>query len=83
MFKVIDTLPERQKTAFTLSFVEELPRQEVADIMDISLRAVESMLQRGKGILRNKLENLYPIEGNANNCCQTIGCLIKTAKRGG
>ena len=60
LFKVIDTLPESQKTAFILSFVEELPRQEVADIMEISLKAVESLLQRAKGSLRNKLEDLYP-----------------------
>lgn len=60
LFKVIDTLPDSQKTAFILSFVEELPRQEVADIMEVSLKAVESLLQRGKKNLRGKLENLYP-----------------------
>ncbi len=60
LFKVIDTLPDSQKTAFILSFVEELPRQEIADIMDISLKAVESLIQRAKKNLREKLENLYP-----------------------
>lgn len=60
LFKVIDTLPDAQKTAFILSFVEDLPRQEVADIMEVSLKAVESLLQRGKKNLRAKLENLYP-----------------------
>lgn len=60
LFKLIDTLPESQKVAIILSFVEELPRQEVADIMEISLKAVESLLQRAKGSLRKKLENPYP-----------------------
>jgi len=60
LFKVIDTLPDSQKTAFILSFIEELPRQEVADIMSTSLKAVESLLQRAKKNLRGKLENLYP-----------------------
>lgn len=60
LFQVIDTLPEKQKTAFILSYIEELPRQEVADIMKISLKAVESLLQRAKKNLRNKLEKLYP-----------------------
>ncbi|GJM34182.1 MAG: RNA polymerase sigma factor [Saprospiraceae bacterium] len=60
LFKVIDSLPDKQKTAFILSFVEELPRQEVADIMELSLKAVESLLQRAKANLRGKLENLYP-----------------------
>ncbi len=60
LFKAIDTLPNSQKTAFILSFVEELPRQEVADIMEISLKATESLLQRAKAGLREKLEKLYP-----------------------
>ena len=60
LFKVIDTLVDSQKTAFILSFVEDLPRQEVADVMDISLKAVESLLQRGKKNLREKLEKIYP-----------------------
>ena len=60
LFKVIDTLPPNQKTAFILSFVEELPRQEVADIMELSLKAVESLLQRAKVNLRTKLEKQYP-----------------------
>ncbi|MEM9833201.1 MAG: RNA polymerase sigma factor [Bacteroidota bacterium] len=60
LFKVIDTLPESQKTAFILSFVEGLPRQQVADVMKISLKAVESLLQRAKGNLKKKLEKLYP-----------------------
>ena len=60
LFKVIDTLPDSQKTAFILSFVEELPRQEVADVMELSLKAVESLLQRAKKNLRDKLEKIYP-----------------------
>ena len=60
LFSVIDTLPNSQKTAFILSFVEELPQQEVAKIMEISLKAVESLLQRAKKSLRKKLEKLYP-----------------------
>lgn len=53
-------LPDSQKTAFILSLIEELPRQEVADIMDTSLKAVESLLQRAKANLRKELEKYYP-----------------------
>ncbi len=60
LFKVIDGLALQQKTAFILSFIEDLPRQEVADIMGLSLKAVESLLQRSKRNLREKLEKLYP-----------------------
>ncbi len=60
LFKVIDALPENQKTAFILSYVEDLPRQEVADIMALSLKAVESLLQRAKANLRRRLDHHYP-----------------------
>lgn len=60
LFAAIDKLPETQKTAFILSFVEELPRQEVAEVMETSLKAVESLLQRGKANLRKELEKMYP-----------------------
>lgn len=56
LFAVIKTLADNQKTAFILSFIEGLRRQEVADIMDISLKALESLLQRAKKNLRTKLE---------------------------
>lgn len=60
LFKVIDCLPERQKTAFILSYIEWLPRQEVADIMRISLKSIESLLQRAKQNLRTRLTEMYP-----------------------
>ena len=59
LFKAIHTLPEQQQTAFILSFVEGLPRQQVADIMDTSLKAIEALLQRGKRNLRKSLGDLY------------------------
>lgn len=59
LYKAIASLPENQKTAFILSFIEELPRQEVADTMEISLKATESLLQRAKKNLRKKLGDFY------------------------
>lgn len=63
LFTVINSLPESQKTAFILSYIEILPRQEVADIMETSLKSIESLLQRAKANLKKKLILLYP-EGN-------------------
>jgi RNA polymerase sigma-70 factor (ECF subfamily) len=60
LFAVIDTLAETQKTAFILSYVENLPRQEVANIMKTSLKSVESLLQRAKTNLKKKLICIYP-----------------------
>lgn len=60
LFQVIQSLPEQQKTAFILSFIEALPRQEVADVMQLSLKALESLLQRAKANLRERLDDFYP-----------------------
>ncbi|AFM04576.1 RNA polymerase sigma factor, sigma-70 family [Bernardetia litoralis DSM 6794] len=57
IFKAIKKLPQTQQTAFILAFVEELPRQEIAQIMETSLKAVESLLQRAKTNLKKTLKN--------------------------
>lgn len=59
LFRAIDELNDRQKTVFILSIIENLPRKEVANIMDMNLKAVESLLQRAKSSLRQKLEKMY------------------------
>ena len=64
MYQAIDTLPDAQKTAFILGFIEEKPRKEIADIMEISLKAVESLLQRAKANLKIKLKSLNPNRRN-------------------
>jgi RNA polymerase sigma-70 factor (ECF subfamily) len=63
LFKAMDCLPETQKTAFILSYIEELPRQEVANVMETSLKAVESLLQRAKRKMREELIKTYPNRG--------------------
>lgn len=60
LFAAISTLGEAQKTAFVLHHVEGLPQKQVAEIMQISVKAVESLLQRGKSKLREQLNNMYP-----------------------
>ncbi len=60
LFAAIYRLPDRQKTAFILSYVEELPRQQVAEIMNVSLKSIESLLMRAKQSLRTSLQNEHP-----------------------
>jgi len=60
LFKAINRLPDNQKSAFVLSQVEELPQKEIAEIMLISQKAVESLIQRAKMNLRKELEEFYP-----------------------
>lgn len=58
LFRAVESLPDKQKMAFVLSYVENLPRREVADVMEMSLKAVESLLMRAKTTLRKKLEKM-------------------------
>jgi len=60
LYRTIQILPDSQKTCFILSYIEELPRKEVADIMNLSLKAVESLLQRAKKNLQKNLIKHYP-----------------------
>lgn len=59
LFAVIDTLPESQKITFILFTIEELSQKEIAEVMKMSPKAVESLIQRAKVGLRKKLENFY------------------------
>jgi len=57
--KAISQLPENQRIAFTLNKIEELPYAEVAEIMELSLSAIESLIHRARQNLRKKLKNYY------------------------
>ena len=62
LFKVIQKLPESQYTAFILSFIEDLPRKKVAEVMETSLKSVEALLQRAKKNLRKELKQSNYLE---------------------
>jgi len=55
LFSAINTLPGNQKTALILTRIEDKSQKEVAEIMGISVKAVESLLQRAKQHLNKKL----------------------------
>ncbi|MFL5746878.1 MAG: RNA polymerase sigma factor [Niastella sp.] len=59
LFRMIEQLPENQKVAFTLHKTEELSYQEIADVMQLSVSAVESLLFRARQNLRRLLEKYY------------------------
>jgi RNA polymerase sigma factor (sigma-70 family) len=58
LFKAIENLPEKQKLAFTLIKVQGITYEEAADIMQQSIKAIESLVSRAKQGLQQKLQQL-------------------------
>ena len=56
--KAIDSLPDKQRTAFVLSKYDDLPQKEIATIMQCSEGSVEQLLQRAKTNLQKKLSSI-------------------------
>ena len=59
LFKALKKLPEKQRIAFTLQKLEGQSNQEIAEIMDTSLYAVESLMLRAKNNLKKLLNQYY------------------------
>jgi RNA polymerase sigma-70 factor (ECF subfamily) len=57
IFGAINVLPENQKITLILLKIEGKSQAETAEIMQISIKAVESLLQRAKNNLSKKLKN--------------------------
>ena len=57
--KAVDSLPGNQRIVFILNKYMDLTNKEVAEVMNISLSAVESLMHRAKMNLQKKLFNLY------------------------
>lgn len=59
LFSSINSLPENQRIAFTLIRVQGLKYEEVCAIMDLKVKAVESLVSRAKETLKKKLDTYY------------------------
>lgn len=55
LFELINQLPEKQKTALIFTKIEQKSQLETAEIMELSPKAVESLLHRAKVNLQKKL----------------------------
>ncbi|NBW09021.1 MAG: RNA polymerase sigma factor [Caulobacteraceae bacterium] len=53
-------LPERQREAIVLCHYQELSNIEAADLMQVSVEALESLLSRGRRALRQSLADMAP-----------------------
>lgn len=56
IFRHINELPPKQKTALILKSLENLSQQEIAEVMKMSVKAVESLLSRARANLKKKLK---------------------------
>jgi RNA polymerase sigma-70 factor (ECF subfamily) len=56
MQELIDQLPEPYRVAVTLSEIDGLTQQEVADRLGLSLSGAKSRVQRGRALLRDVLD---------------------------
>ena len=54
LWSAVLRLPERQRTALVLRYCQDLSEQQTADIMQISLKAVKSLVGRGLAKLRSE-----------------------------
>ena len=59
LHKAIESLPKNQRIAFVLSKYDDLPYKRIAEVMDISISSVESLLFRAKKSLQKKLVQFY------------------------
>lgn len=59
LFAALHQLPDKQKVAFVLHKLEGQSHQEVAEIMNKSLYAVEALMVRAKANLKIRLQDYY------------------------
>ncbi|MEO7983413.1 MAG: RNA polymerase sigma factor [Bacteroidota bacterium] len=59
LFKAIESLPEKQKLAFTLIKVQGMNYEDACELMQQNIKAVESLITRAKLNLQKLLEEYY------------------------
>lgn len=59
LFKAMEKLPEKQRTAFVLHNVEHLSYAEISAVMQVSIGSVESLIFRARQNLRKTLSSYY------------------------
>ena len=58
IMKALNTLPDNQRVAFTLSKLEGYTNAEIADMMNNTVEAVESLLSRAKKKVSAELQSI-------------------------
>ena len=63
--RALDSLPERQHAAIALVHYQGLSNIETAEVLEVGVEAVESLLARGRRSLREMLAQLETEEGTS------------------
>jgi|SRR5690625_3281176 len=58
--QAIDALPQRAQQVYILHRQDGLTYREIAEVMDITVKTVESQMSRALDILRSRLRNRFP-----------------------
>lgn len=72
----IDSLPESQRIAFTLSKCDGMRNKEITAVMSLSLSAVEALVHRAKKSLRKKLHHHYESQLKTKSTLLTLLLLL-------
>jgi len=70
--EAIAALPERQKVALNLCFYEGLSNKDAAQVMDVNVKALESLLMRAKKGLKDILSRRGVLDDPAQG--EELGC---------
>lgn len=62
--RALDELPERQRAAISLVHYQGMSSLEAAEVLGVKLRALESLLARGRRLLRERLAAYRSTEGS-------------------
>jgi len=61
IFRAVEELPSRSKMTYKLHRYDGLTYDEIAEVMDVSVKTVESQMSRALQMLRERLSYLLPI----------------------
>ena len=56
--KMVDALPDKLRQAFTLQVLQDMPQSEVAEILGVSIKAVETRVYRARKIISGDVSDL-------------------------
>lgn len=77
----VETLPDKQRQALILSRFEGLGYQDISTVMGLSLPAVKSLLWRARENLRERLQPILGVAGEAAADSDDTGSLTKPDTR--